>query len=203
MESTSKPTPGARRHAPAEQRRAQILRAAFTCVAKKGYHAATMDDLVRASGLSKGSLYWHFHSKEEVFTALFDSFVAELYGEWDAAAASGDPAVEILQREYEISVKFLSEDRTGLLAWSEFLNHPLGRRRMAEAYETARTKLGTIVERGRVEGSLRKGPPPDQVAATLVGTLEGLMLQWLVDPAFPLKRQVKTSWEILMGGLRT
>ena len=40
-----------------------------------------MDDLVRASGLSKGSLYWHFHSKEEVFTALFDSFVAELYGE--------------------------------------------------------------------------------------------------------------------------
>jgi AcrR family transcriptional regulator len=168
-----------------------------------GYHAAPMDDLARASGLSKGSLYWHFDSKEEVFLALFDSFAAEVYGEWDVAAASGAGALEILQRECEISVEFLLRDRMGLLAWAEFLNHPIGRERMAAIYATARSKMGTMIERGRSEGTMREGPPAQQVASTLVAAIEGLMLQWLVDPEFPLERQVKTSWEILMGGLRT
>jgi AcrR family transcriptional regulator len=202
-ERDPEPTKSRRRHAPAEERREQILRAAYTCFAEKGYHAATMDDLGRASGLSKGSLYWHFRSKEEVFLALFDSFAAEIYGAWDIAAASGAGALEILQREYEISVDFLLEDRMGLLAWAEFLNHPIGRQRMGEIYETARNKMGTIIERGRSEGSILEGPPAAQIAATLIGSIEGLMLQWLVDSEFLLKRQVEISWEILMRGLRT
>ena len=40
-----------------EERRAQILQAALTCFARKGYHLTTMDDIVAESGLSKGSLY--------------------------------------------------------------------------------------------------------------------------------------------------
>lgn len=199
---TADESSGARRHAPAEQRREQILHAAFSCFADKGYHATRMDDLVRASGLSKGSLYWHFRSKEEVFLALFDSFAAELYGEWDAAAHSGADALDVLRRECEIAVEILSNDRMGLLAWAEFLNHPTARQRMGEIYQTARSKLGTIIERGRAEGSLREGPPCEEVAGALVGTIEGLLLQWLMDPDFALKRHVDSAWEVLMGGLR-
>lgn len=193
---------GPRRHAPAEERREQILLAAFSCFGDKGFHATTMDDLVRASGLSKGSLYWHFRSKEEVFLALFDSFAAELYGEWDAAAQSGADALEVLRRECEIAVEILSNDRMGLLAWAEFLNHPTARERMGEIYQTARDKLATIIERGRSEGRLRAGPPCEEVAGALVGTIEGLLLQWLVDPDFALKRHFDSAWEVLMGGLR-
>jgi AcrR family transcriptional regulator len=199
---TSNEKLGTRRHAPAEERREQILQAAFSCFADKGYHAATMDDLVRASGLSKGSLYWHFRSKEEVFLALFDSYASVLYGEWDAAAESGADALEVLRRECEIAVEILSDDRLGLLAWAEFLNHPKARQRMSEIYRTARVKLGAIVERGRAEGSIRAGPPPEEVASALVGVIEGLLIQWLVDPEFALKQNVESAWGVLMGGLR-
>ena len=75
------PRPRTRR--PAEERRAQILEAALQCFASKGFHTATMDDLVRASGLSKGSLYWHFESKEQVFLALFDAFAESGFAEWE------------------------------------------------------------------------------------------------------------------------
>ncbi len=61
--------PGSDRRRPAEVRRAQILDAAQRCFGAKGYHAATMDDLVRASGLSKGSLYWHFRSRSSMVAA--------------------------------------------------------------------------------------------------------------------------------------
>ncbi len=193
---------GARHHMPAEARRAQILEAALSCFGDRGYHATTMDDLVAASGLSKGSLYWHFRSKEEVFLALFDSFGTILYGEWDAAAASGGDAIEILRREFSLSVEIFSTERVILSAWVEFLSHPAARERMRSAYSTARQKLASIIDAGRAAGTLRPGPPAEQVAGALVGAIEGLFLQWLVDPEFALKAHVDVAWEILMGGLR-
>ncbi|MCP5040631.1 MAG: TetR/AcrR family transcriptional regulator [bacterium] len=191
-----------RRRASAEERREQILQAAFSCFAEKGYHAATMDDLARASGLSKGSLYWHFRSKEEVFIALFDAFSAQIYRQWDAAAQSGAEAPEVLRRECEIAVDVLSNDRVGLRAWAEFINHPAGRERMADVYATSRRKLAATIERGRGEGSLCEGPAAEEVAGVLVGMIEGMLLQWLVDPEFEPRRHVATAWEVMMGGLR-
>ncbi|MEE8474443.1 MAG: helix-turn-helix domain-containing protein, partial [Myxococcota bacterium] len=73
------------------------MRAALHCFAGKGFHAATMDDLVRAAGLSKGSLYWHFDSKEEVFLALFDAFALELYGQWDVVEKDLEDPLDVLR----------------------------------------------------------------------------------------------------------
>jgi len=191
-----------RRHEPPEARREQILLAALSCFADKGYHATTMDDLVRASGLSKGSLYWHFGSKEEVFLALFDAFAENLYREWDEAAESGAAVLDVLRRECDAAIETLGTNRLFLMAWSEFLNHPAARARMAEIYATSREKLGRVIARGRESGELRTGPPADLVAGTLVAVLEGLFLQWLVDPDFPLQSHFEASWNILLGGLR-
>jgi AcrR family transcriptional regulator len=40
-----------------EARRSQILDAAWTCFARKGYHQATMQDICKESGLSPGAIY--------------------------------------------------------------------------------------------------------------------------------------------------
>jgi AcrR family transcriptional regulator len=55
-----------------QQRRAQILSAAMACFARQGYHATSMDDVVRESGLSVGAIYTYFPSKEDLFLALSD-----------------------------------------------------------------------------------------------------------------------------------
>jgi len=64
-------------HKTKEERRTQILDAAALCFAEKGYHAASMDDLVGASSLSKGALYWHFKSKREIFRSLLERWFTE------------------------------------------------------------------------------------------------------------------------------
>ncbi len=193
--------PGARQHRSAEERRAQILQAALTCFGENGYHASTMDDLVRAAGLSKGSLYWHFRSKEEVFLAVFDAFSEALSGGWDAATASNEDALLVLRREFELGAKSFSEQRVFLLAWAEFLSHPAARERMAATYAVAREKLATIVETGRRTHSIRSGPPAEQIASALIGTIEGLLLQWLADPDFDLEGHVEVAWNLLLEGL--
>jgi len=58
----------------AEERRQQIMDAALACFARKGYHRTTMDDIVAESGLSKGSLYWYFKSKDDLFISLIKSY---------------------------------------------------------------------------------------------------------------------------------
>lgn len=191
-----------RRHMPAEARRQQILEAALVCFGEKGFHASTMDDLVRASGLSKGSLYWHFKSKDEVFLALFDAFSAELYGEWDDIAESGTDKLALLRREYEASLRRFAEERIILLAWAEFLAHPAARDLMRESYATARDKIRALIEAGRANGSICEGPPALGVASTFVATLEGIFLQWLVDPDFDLEGHADISWQLLEKGLR-
>jgi AcrR family transcriptional regulator len=60
------------------ERRQQIVDAAITCFAKKGYYEASMDDIAREAGLSKGSLYWHFPSKRDLFRSLIETWIAEI-----------------------------------------------------------------------------------------------------------------------------
>lgn len=57
---------------PRDQRRIQLLDAASDVFASKGYHAAAMDDIADAAGVSKPVLYQHFPSKLDLYLALLD-----------------------------------------------------------------------------------------------------------------------------------
>src|ERR671917_561847 len=60
-----------------QQRPHQILDAAMACFARQGYHATSMDDVVRESGLSVGAIYTYYPSKEDLFLALAESRAQE------------------------------------------------------------------------------------------------------------------------------
>ena len=71
------------------ERKQQIYQAAMTCFNRNGYFQTTMDDIVAESGLSKGTLYWYFDSKKELFLALLGDFC------WNPWAGSGMPSSPI------------------------------------------------------------------------------------------------------------
>ena len=191
---------GGRRHAPAEERRAQILGAALRCFAEKGYHVATMDDVVRASGLSKGSLYWHFQSKQELLLALFDAFSDEILAAWDEAAAATDDTLKLLRRQGDLAVEKLCDARELLGAWAEFLAHPAARERLAAAYARSRAQLAAEIRRGIARGEIRE-VPVESATASLVAAVEGLLLQAMVDPSFDARRHWDAIFEVQRRGL--
>ena len=55
-----------------DERKSQILDAAMEIFAKKGFHKTRMSDIAESSGLSKGSLYWYFDSKDAIILKLID-----------------------------------------------------------------------------------------------------------------------------------
>ena len=76
-------------HLPPEKRKAQILTAFAALLDRKGFSDLTMDDVAQEAGISKGAIYHHFESKEDILLALFrthseDMFsaVAELRGKY-------------------------------------------------------------------------------------------------------------------------
>ena len=61
-----------------EVRPRQILEAAFRVLGTRGLHQATLDDVARAAGISKGTIYLYFPSKADLFTAMLKARVNDI-----------------------------------------------------------------------------------------------------------------------------
>lgn len=57
--------------------RALILRAAREVFGRRGFYAATIEDIAAEAGLSNGAIYYNFKDKEDLFLALLDERIEE------------------------------------------------------------------------------------------------------------------------------
>jgi AcrR family transcriptional regulator len=186
------------RHEAPEVRRTQILDAALRCFSKRGYHGARMDDIVDLSGLSKGAIYWHFKSKEEIFLALFDDLEAAIDGSWDQGQDVAP--LDAIRLGCNGAIAALASLRPHAQTWTEFLGNPTSRRRLGRAYANARVKLGAVIDQGIDDGLVA---PCDSfgAAAAITAMIEGLILQAFTDRRFDLDRAFATSWDLMARGL--
>ena len=83
-----------RTHRPAAQRREEILNAAHTLFTTKGFQPTTMEDILRVVGIAKGTLYYHFPSKEQILKALVLRIVGQVEHQAREIADSQAPAME-------------------------------------------------------------------------------------------------------------
>ncbi|RMG89776.1 MAG: TetR family transcriptional regulator [Chloroflexi bacterium] len=189
-----------------EARKEQILAAAMQVFAQKGLDGATMDDIVRASGLSKGGLYWHFKGKDDIImsilTQFFDQELAVLE-EIRGADISASDRLRQLAAQIMADLEMLAP----MLAISlEF--YALAARReevrvfIREYYGRYRAALSALLAEGIERGEFRSVPSVEAIANTLIAQLEGIMLVWSINPeAFELRVQVETAVELILAAL--
>ncbi|MCP3983400.1 MAG: TetR/AcrR family transcriptional regulator [bacterium] len=187
-------------HAPPETRRAQILAAALTCFSREGFTRAKMDDLAVESRLSKGSLYRFFKSKDEVLLAIFDEFENQSLRGLDDAGRN-TPVMERLRLCGESVVEIFGGQADFGNTWVDFFSHPESRERLQQMYRRVRQRLSAVVREGVESGEIRASVDPGDVAAGLLGAIEGLLLQAMVDPRFNLRRRWAGIWSLLEEGL--
>jgi AcrR family transcriptional regulator len=115
---------------PSQETRERILEAAVNVFASKGYHDTKVDDIVAESNTSKGSFYFYFPSKQDIFLALVDTFADLLEGRLHAriqTVTSGVARVDLALRvcletfgQYRGLAKIALVQATGLgLAFEE------------------------------------------------------------------------------------
>src|SRR5436305_7677815 len=88
-QGTQKPV--RRRRMAADERRRAILQAALDVFARRGYHAASIDEIAQAAGISKALIYEHFPSKRDLHVSLLESHVQATFERLAEAAATSAP----------------------------------------------------------------------------------------------------------------
>jgi AcrR family transcriptional regulator len=184
----------------------QILAAATAVFAEKGFAKASMNDIVRASGLSKGGVYWHFKSKDALVTAIFDQFFDEQLALLEAVIVGEGTAVIKLQQ----LAAFTSEGIKALTAqfpsplefYALASRHDSLKAHLQNHFQSYRSKIVALAAQGIADGTLRN-QDGDDVAVTIMALFEGLLLLWAVAPeSVDLGTQVETAVNLLLDGLR-
>ncbi|AKK27697.1 TetR/AcrR family transcriptional regulator [Mycobacterium sp. EPa45] len=165
-----------------EHTRSLLLDAAEDVFAEKGFLAAKLDDIAHAAGYTKGAIYKHFATKEELFLAVSDRYWRRYFDNFAEVMAS---AKSVTAREFdEIAARWrqLSRDRGTEHAalGHEFtlylLRNPEARERVAAKRSEVVEKLSEFIVKGidRLGGTLLI--PPLTFAQVLIATSDSVIL---------------------------
>ena len=94
-----------------EERKAQIIQTALELFAQRGYEKTTVNDIIKAAGISKGGFYHHYKSKEELLEDVAGAFVAEVLAIIEQVADRDDLTALEKTNEYMRQVQTLKKDR--------------------------------------------------------------------------------------------
>ncbi|MFI6177470.1 TetR/AcrR family transcriptional regulator [Nonomuraea sp. NPDC051191] len=167
-----------RREQTSNESRELILNAAAELFAEKGYRQTTFHDVARRSGISRGSIPWHFGGKEGLLLAVLERSVARVRDGLAAVPETGDPGFEPFDQG--VGALFaLPTTKLFVTLLVEALEpgSPV-RDRYVEIHEALRDHCRRWLERL----PLPPGLPAEALAVALVGAGIGVHQQWLLAP---------------------
>jgi len=184
--------------------RGRILEAALEVFARKGYHRARVDDIVRASATSKGAVYHHFPNKQAVFLALVDDFAARLARGVAAAIAARQGALARVQGALMAALDtFAGNERLARLILLEAASlGPVYQAKRAEVAGRFAALIRGYLDEAVADGSI---PPLDTAVATLawLGAVNEIVIQWLHGDVPDLGASIPALTRLLLRSIGT
>jgi AcrR family transcriptional regulator len=190
------------------ERKNQILEAALTVFARSGFHKTRMDDIVEESGLSKGSLYWYFKSKEEIFSILIERFIYRETRDVENLLTSNGTALERLLATNDILARDLRKFSRIMPVAYEFYAAALRQKKIRKIlgayFARFRTVLGEMIQQGIDSGEFTTAHgDADEIAFTIIAVYEGLMLLMMISEQNDnWEAMTRKSLGIILDGIR-
>jgi TetR/AcrR family fatty acid metabolism transcriptional regulator len=167
-------------------RRTQLREAALQVFARKGYRNAVVEDVAAEAGVAKGTVYTYFDRKEELLGAVFEGHLEELRARQDEILESDRLPLEKIRALHHGFADLLGEDdafaRVLLDIWTAGMQDP---ERFGIDFKTLyaeyRALVRQLLEEAEAQGDIRTDLP-QLTPAVLIGAIEGVLLQWVLDP---------------------
>ncbi|MEX2292929.1 MAG: TetR/AcrR family transcriptional regulator [Acidimicrobiales bacterium] len=189
------------------QRREEILAAAKVAFAKNGFHATTIGDVAKAAGVSYGSIYWYFDSKDALFHALMDHQEAALRSHIDATVAElgrDSDGEAFFRSSVRATFEFFEADRdvVRLLFHDSLVLGDRFDRHLAGIYEGFIADIETTIEVAQRAGYVIEAPPR-MIAFTVAALISQLALRRLAtDDGLSAEVVADFVVTLLLDGLR-
>ncbi len=138
----------------------KIFETSMKLFAEKGYDATSIEEITATVGVAKGTLYYHFSSKEEIFNFLVEEGIKLLQNSVDIKTAKFSNYIDKLKAIVLIQIKIVVKYEnliTILLSqfWGNEARHQKCRKHILEYIE----QIENIVKQGMEVGQIKKGNP--------------------------------------------
>jgi AcrR family transcriptional regulator len=166
----------------------RIIDSAYKIFYKKGYHNSTMNDVAQEIGVSKGSLYSYFKSKEELLQTATNQFSTDSFNDYFYSENSLEP----LEKIYSDMLKSIGAIHLDfeIIALSSHNKKIQGINR-----DTYKKKLDTLkffVENQQNKGNIRDDIPAANIAQLLIAVYNDIAIQLIIGID---RTKVHESWK--------
>lgn len=166
--------------------RSALLESAADVFARRGYAAATVEEITESAGYSRGAFYSNFDDKEELFLTLIVSRTERNLLDIAAAFQQGRTPEERIRSGGAFLDSMAGRERQWCVLYMEFwaraIRDPKLRRRFSRQYDVWRDGIAAMIEAQYEELGLELDAPARELASGLIALFEGQVLQRLIDP---------------------
>lgn len=188
-----------------DRTRDRLFSAAAELIGDRGFHGTTVDDIVERAGVAKGTVYYHFKSKTELFDAMLTEHLTQLAEAFRTAAASSPSPTEALAALVDAELRYIHDNQ----AASKLFMSEIWRadREWSETLRVLRESYGTVIAgvlRAGVASGEFRGDLDITLSASLVfGTVAIGALDWLVfTPTRPVDEVRDAVTEMVLRSVR-
>ena len=188
----------------------RILTHSVRLFLEKGYHGTSVDDITKAAGLTKGALYWHFKSKENVLKRIIEEYEKRfLDGLIQTVNKVNGSIVDKIEKYFRYNAAFAYYNRELCVSFTTLSGelvgayHPIEAkiRRINKKYQNF---LSNLILQGKKEKIFKKEIDSDLAALIIIAFHAGILLQWSMNrDEVDGETFVKTFKKIILNGLMT
>jgi AcrR family transcriptional regulator len=189
-----------------EERKEQILNAAEGVFTHKGFDNARMDDIAEQTGVSKGTVYLYFKSKEELIIAILDRIFNGMLERMEARRKTEESATEAVWQFAEEAIRDYRRMLYIMPVAYEFLALAFRNKTVQSAlkqyFRHYMDVLVPIIQRGIDSGEFRR-VDAQEVAIAAGAIFEGTVLLWVYDSSLvDVDRHIRSSIKLLLEGVQ-
>ena len=162
-----------------EQTKQLIIDKALPIFNTKGYNAASLSDITSATGITKGAIYGNFKNKDEVASAAFDHAVEIIITLLSKQVRSKNNAPDKLRAIVDYYAEYVNNPPIpgGCPILNSSIeaddNLPFLRSKVIRTIALMKDSLSKIVNRGILEGQIKRGVDAEELGVFFYATIEG------------------------------
>lgn len=193
------------KHKEVEKRKEEILKAAERCIAREGYHQTTMDKIAEEAGLSKGTLYWYFNSKDEIVIELCNHMCNEhlkLLNEFQKHNLSiRDFTLTVGNRFLDLLLKEKDQYRIIFELWALADENKKIGNQLGLIKKMFNNAISLMISDAIKRGELKSGIKANEVATAFLAMFDGIAVRYALDKTLNVKKVWSTAVEAFFDGI--
>ncbi|WP_051412198.1 TetR/AcrR family transcriptional regulator [Halonatronum saccharophilum] len=186
-----------------ESKKVKIIDAALKLFSSKGYHKTKMIEIADEAGVAKGTLYWYFDSKKQLFQAILLNGISQLVNRMKEDILEEEGARDKLRKVIELSIRFFAECKqlSKMYQESTVAISQDFKEKLFEIKEEEVRLILKIIDEGKEEGVFRVDLDSSDLSNILIGMIGSFNPHFHTTDEEDLLTKIDLILDVFLNGI--